>query len=129
MSRQIRDEKPNLLQAPSLRREAKACAYPSHQLTETHGCIDRDDRQAQSGRLPDNLLGEEPVASEQVCERLPWLARLLWNPPGRSALREGGAPELRSWDKPDGLVWMTQERRHESRQQSEPLDEYRWILW
>src|SRR5258706_15583606 len=100
----------------------------SYHLVDAHCAIDLDYAQLQSARLLYHLLREEVVAEEQVRQGALWLACLRRNRPGESPAVERGASEGWGRNKPDRLIRTAQERRDESRQQSEPLGQNQRIL-
>src|SRR5262249_51863660 len=72
-------------------------------------------------RLRDQLLGEKPIALQEIGQRPFRVACLLRDFPQCSTVRKSGTPKLWGWREPDGLVSTAQQRRDQSRQQPKSL--------
>jgi hypothetical protein len=116
-------------QTTSMLAQLKMVSHPCYHFAEADCAIHLDHAQLQRGRLLDDLLCEELVTLEEVRQSSLWLACFHSDFPCGTSTVEGSAPKFRSRDKPDGLIFMSQERGDQPGQQSKPLDQNRRVLW
>ena len=92
--------------------QTEVVSYTSSHLVEAELAVNFDHGQLQVSRLPDDLFSEELVAGKEIRQSLRWFTRLPRDLPGEASSIEGDTPELGSRNKPDGLIWTTQQRRN-----------------
>lgn len=92
-------------------------AYPQPMSRQVR--IDMNDRKTETDGLTLDLLCEKVITGEKVGESPLGIARPAGYVPGRSATLKGAAAKFRSRNEPHSLVWSTQKRGDEARQEHE----------